>query len=270
MNVNKERIPRTQKTDESNNPKRRTIFLIPNLITSLALLCGFLAILKASQGAFYTSGLLIFAAAIFDILDGRVARILNASSKFGEEYDSLSDMVSFGISPAITVYLWVLNDLGRIGVAVCGFYCICAALRLARFNINTAIINKKYFQGVPSPVAATALASMILMVESAPSLIIFFNNWLVALIIVMLGGLMVCSIPFYSFKEFDLRKNVSFKIMLAFILLIVFIYLLPEPTFFLLLFGYCTFGFLLWFWRIFRSGRINFSYKSIKDLFSSD
>lgn len=245
----------------TKTPKRKTIFLFPNLITTIALLCGFLAILKAVQHSYYTAGILIFVAAIFDGLDGRVARLLNASSRFGEEYDSLSDMTSFGVAPAIVSYLWVLNNYGRIGTVICGIYCVCAALRLARFNVNTAVVNKRYFQGLPSPVAATVVASTILMLESSREIYNFFPQWIVAFIVLLMGVLMVSSIPYYSFKEFDFRRSVPFKLMLLIILIISGIYLLPEQTFFALLFGYAFFGLIMWFWRFIRSGRIKTLFK---------
>lgn len=240
----------------TNQPKRKTIFLFPNLLTSAALLCGFLAIVKATQSQFYTAGLLIFAAGIFDSLDGRVARFLNASSRFGEEYDSLSDVISFGAAPAVIVYIWALNEFGRGGTVVCAIYCVCAALRLARFNVNVGVVNKRFFQGLPSPAAAMVIASMILMIESDTLIKAYFPIEFIAFIVLFMGILMVSNISYYSFKEVTPIRSVPFKIMLFIVVLASLIYLLPEKTFFIFLFGYALFGFMFWLWRFFRSGKL--------------
>src|ERR1700712_6128667 len=146
-------------------PRRKGVYILPNLFTLAALFGGFYAIVMAMNGRYEQSCYGVFCAMVLDSLDGRVARMTNTQSAFGAEMDSLSDMVSFGAAPALIVYEWALKGLGKAGWGIAFFYCACAALRLARFNTNLAVVDKRYFQGLPSPAAAALVAGFIWVVD---------------------------------------------------------------------------------------------------------
>lgn len=230
-------------------PSRKTIYLFPNALTTGALLCGFVAMIRATQNDFQTASLLIALAAIFDGLDGRVARLLNAQSKFGEQFDSMSDLVSFGVAPAISAYLWALHQFGRLGAVVVALYCLCAAIRLARFNVRIGVVSKRYFQGLPSPAAATMVSAMIYMLSVEPSVAQYFPALLSLIVVLVVGILMVSNVPYYSFKEIDPRRAVPFKLFVLFALVAAFLYLSPHLVIFIGLFGYAFSGFVVWLYR---------------------
>src|ERR1700681_3788491 len=148
-----------------NRIRRRGIYLLPNLLTTAALFAGFYAIVQAMNGRFDQSAVAIFVAMVLDGLDGRVARLTKTQSAFGAEYDSLSDMVSFGAAPALVIYEWSLKGMGKLGWFAAFVYCACAALRLARFNTNIDVVDKRYFQGMPSPAAAVLCAGVIWVID---------------------------------------------------------------------------------------------------------
>ncbi len=202
-------------TQEGQKVKRRGIYLWPNLITTAALLSGFYYIIASMNGEFTQAIYAIFIAALFDGLDGRVARAIGAQSAFGEQFDSLSDLLAFGVAPAILMYSWSLHDLGRIGLACCFIYTACAAFRLARFNVQIGVVDKRYFIGVASPLAAVMIISMVWVGRDFPN--IFDLNELGiqivnAAIIVAVGLLMISNIKYYSFKTVD-RKRVPFAVL---------------------------------------------------------
>ena len=202
-------------TQEGQKVKRRGIYLWPNLITTAALLSGFYSIIASMNGEFTQAIYAIFIAALFDGLDGRVARAIGAQSAFGEQFDSLSDLLAFGVAPAILMYSWSLHDLGRIGLACCFIYTACAAFRLARFNVQIGVVDKRYFIGVASPLAAVTIISMVWVGRDFPN--IFDLNELGiqivnAAIIVAVGLLMISNIKYYSFKTVD-RKRVPFAVL---------------------------------------------------------
>lgn len=188
----------------------RGVYLAPNLITTLSLLSGFFSILASTQGEYYKAALAIFLSGILDGMDGRVARMLNAQSPFGEQYDSLADMLAFGVAPAILVYSYALQPLNRIGIACAFVFTACAAFRLARFNVQIGVVDKKYFVGLASPLAA-------ILVTSAVMVAIDHNQWrgeydtiimmLFAAWVVICGLLMVSNVKYYSFKEFDKKES---------------------------------------------------------------
>lgn len=202
-------------TQEGQKVKRRGIYLWPNLITTAALLSGFYSIIASMNGEFTQAIYAIFIAALFDGLDGRVARAIGAQSAFGEQFDSLSDLLAFGVAPAILMYSWSLHDLGRVGLACCFIYTACAAFRLARFNVQIGVVDKRYFIGVASPLAAVMIISMVWVGRDFPN--IFDLNELGiqivnAAIIVAVGLLMISNIKYYSFKTVD-RKRVPFAVL---------------------------------------------------------
>jgi CDP-diacylglycerol--serine O-phosphatidyltransferase len=196
-----------------NRVRRRGIFLLPNLFTTAALFAGFYAIVQAMNGRFDQSAVAIFVAMVLDMLDGRVARLTKTQSAFGAEYDSLSDMVSFGAAPALIVYEWALRGMGKLGWFVAFLYVVGAALRLARFNTMLDVADKRYFQGLPSPAAAALVAGFVWIVDDNgidPEGV----RW-VALAITLFAGLtMVSNFKFYSFKTINLRRTVPFAVVL--------------------------------------------------------
>ncbi|MCG2608205.1 MULTISPECIES: CDP-diacylglycerol--serine O-phosphatidyltransferase [unclassified Acinetobacter] len=208
-------VEEEEHTHEGQKVKRRGIYLWPNLITTAALLSGFYSIIASMNGDFIHAIYAIFLAALFDGLDGRVARAIGAQSPFGEQFDSLSDLLAFGVAPAILMYSWCLHDLGRIGLAACFVYTACAAFRLARFNVQIGVVDKRYFIGVASPLAAVIIITLIWVAQDFPQIfdvrefgIQLFN----AIAIIAVGLLMISNIKYYSFKTFD-RKRVPFFVL---------------------------------------------------------
>lgn len=200
--------------------RNKGIYLLPNLFTTAALFSGFYAIIAAMNGRFEAAAIAIFVAALFDGMDGRVARMTNTQSAFGAEYDSLSDMVSFGVAPALVVFSWSLQSLGKIGWICAFIYAVAAAFRLARFNVQLAVVDKRYFIGLSSPLAAAIIASLVWA---------GFDNRIagreqelaiaVAVITVVAAFLMVSNFRYYSFKELD-RSRVPFAVMLPVVLVL--------------------------------------------------
>lgn len=196
--------------DEPPRRPRKGIYILPNLFTLAALFGGFYGIVMAMNGQFEQAAVGIFCAMVLDSLDGRVARMTNTQSSFGEQMDSLSDMVSFGAAPALIAYEWALKDLGKYGWIAAFVYCSGAALRLARFNTNIAVVDKRFFQGLPSPAAAALVMGLIWVVTdmgetafSLPGMV-----WLTFAMTLYAGLTMVTNIPFYSFKDVNFRRSV--------------------------------------------------------------
>ena len=211
--------------------KRRGIYLLPNLFTTAALFAGFFAIVQAMQGDFERAAMAIFIAMVLDGLDGRVARLTHTQSAFGAEYDSLSDMVSFGAAPALVVYEWALRDLGRLGWIAAFIYCAGAALRLARFNTTLEVMDKRYFQGLPSPAAAALVAGLVwAMIETGVS----GSNvrWLACGLTIFAGVTMISNVRYHSFKDINLRKSVPFFVVVAIALGFALVAYSPEIALF--------------------------------------
>ncbi|MFT5709749.1 MAG: CDP-diacylglycerol--serine O-phosphatidyltransferase [Halioglobus sp.] len=218
-------------SENGKTVRRRGIFLLPNLITTAGLFCGFYAIVASMRGDFESAAIAIFFAAIFDGLDGRVARLTNTSSKFGEEYDSLADMVSFGVAPALVMYSWGLSDLGKIGWSAAFVYVACAALRLARFNTQIDTADKKYFTGLASPAAAAVIASTVWVCQDLGWVGVNLPHEvsiLVSLLTAVTGILMMANFPYYSFKGIDLHGRVPFFVMILIVLVIGLVTLDPP------------------------------------------
>src|ERR1039458_1319822 len=192
--------------------RRRGIYLLPNLFTTAALFAGFYAIVQAMNTRFDQAAVAIFVAMVLDGLDGRVARLTHTQSEFGAEYDSLSDMVSFGAAPALVMYEWALKSMGRIGWIAAFVYCAGTALRLARFNTNTAVVDKRYFQGLPSPAAAALIAGFIwVMTDQGVKGVSV--AWPMVALALYSGMSMVTIVPFYSFKDVHMKKSVQFVVI---------------------------------------------------------
>ena len=211
--------------------RHQGIYLLPNLFTTAALFAGFYAIIAAMRGDFENAAVAILLAMVLDGLDGRIARLTNTSSKFGGEYDSLADMVSFGVAPALVIFSWALGGLGKFGWSAAFIYVACAALRLARFNTQIETADKNYFTGLASPAAAGIIASTVWvchdlgLVGNALSRELSF---LVGLLTATVGFLMIANFPYYSFKGIDLRHRVPFVVMIAVVLIFGLITLDPP------------------------------------------
>ena len=208
-------VEEEEHTHEGQKVKRRGIYLWPNLITTAALLSGFYSIIASMNGEFQQAIYAIFIAALFDGLDGRVARAIGAQSPFGEQFDSLSDLLAFGVAPAILMYSWSLNDLGRIGLAACFVYTACAAFRLARFNVQIGVVDKRYFIGVASPLAAVMIISLVWVGLDIPEVFDLRERGIQAVnavVIIAIGLLMISNVKYYSFKTVD-RRRVPFAVL---------------------------------------------------------
>ena len=207
-------------------PKRKGLYVLPNLFTLAALFGGFYAVVMAMNGRFENAVIGIFCAMVLDGLDGRVARLTHTQSTFGEQMDSLSDMVSFGAAPALVMYEWAFRGLGRWGWLAAFVYCSCAALRLARFNTNIGVVDKRFFQGLPSPAAAALVMGFIWLMDDAGFKGFREGPWLAwaAFAITLYAGLtMVTNVPFYSFKDFSLKRSVPFVVIVGIALAIALV-----------------------------------------------
>ena len=232
------------------NP-RKGIYILPNLFTTAALFAGFYAIVQAMNGQFEYAPIAIFVAMIMDGLDGRVARWTHTESDFGAQYDSLSDMVSFGLAPSLVIYEWALSGLGNFGWLAAFLYAACAALRLARFNIQTGSSDGRYFTGLPSPSAAALIAGLVWVLHTTgvPGREVSF----IALGITVFAALsMVSNIRYHSFKHFNIKDRVSFPVVIEVVLLFVLIALYPPQALFILFLGYAVSGPLFASWRLYR------------------
>lgn len=249
--------------------RRRGIYWLPNLITSGALFAGFYAIVQAMNGRFELAAMAIFCAMVLDGMDGRVARLTRTESEFGVEYDSLSDMVSFGAAPALVSYVWALQGMGRLGWVAAFVYCLGAALRLARFNTQVEVADKRFFQGMPSPAAACLVAGLVWAMNEY-QIQGKDIRWLAWGVTLFAGLTMVSNVPFYSGKDINLRKSVPFWVVVVIAvtigIVVSFSSTLPE-----LLFGlsvaYAISGYVLWVMRWFtqrRAGRVATSVEADK------
>jgi CDP-diacylglycerol--serine O-phosphatidyltransferase len=233
-------------------PRRKGIYILPNLFTLAALFGGFYAIVMAMNGRFEQAAIGVFLAAVLDSLDGRVARMTNTQSAFGEQMDSLSDMVSFGAAPALIMYEWALKGLGKLGWIAAFVYCSAAALRLARFNTNIGVVDKRYFQGLPSPAAAALIIGFIWVMDDAG----WANAWQIeplrwiAFAFTLYAGLtMVTNVPFYSFKDVSFKRSVPFIVIVAIALAIAVINVHPPTVLFALFCIYGFSGYAVYAWR---------------------
>jgi CDP-diacylglycerol--serine O-phosphatidyltransferase len=236
-------------------PRRRGIFLLPNLFTTAALFAGFYSIVAAVDGNFQNAGAAIFIAMVLDGLDGRVARLTHTTTPFGKEYDSLSDMVSFGVAPAVVVYQWGVARLtewnvawGRAGWLVAFLFAVAAALRLARFNAQAATASKRFFVGLPSPSAAALVAAFVWF-SSKMELAGLGGLALAFIITAAAGALMVSRFRYYSFKEFNLGGRVPFTYLIGIVLIFILISLDPPTVFLALFSAYAVSGPVYWLWR---------------------
>ncbi|MDB5862466.1 MAG: CDP-diacylglycerol--serine O-phosphatidyltransferase [Betaproteobacteria bacterium] len=254
--------PREHKVFIKSRFARRGIYWLPNMFTIMALFSGFYAIVQAMGSRYEQAAIAIFVAMVLDGMDGRIARLTRTQSAFGAELDSLSDMVSFGVAPALVVYHWALSEFeiqksvtmlgpwltARLGWIAAFVYCACAALRLARFNTNIEVVDKRFFQGLPSPAAASLIAGLVWAMEQY-----HINRedvrWVAWALTMFAGMSMVSNFKFYSGKDINLRKSVPFSVVvgiaMGLVFVIVFASTLPEMLF-LLFTGYALSGYVLW------------------------
>jgi len=222
--------------------RRRGIYILPNLFTTLAMFAGFYSIVSAMNNRFEAAAIGIFVAMILDGMDGRIARLTNTQTDFGVQYDSLSDMVSFGLAPALVIYQWSLYGLGKLGWLAAFTYTAAAALRLARFNAQAKSQDKRYFQGLPSPAAAAVIAGFIWLGDANGHYDGTNLLWLSFPLTIATSILMVSNIRFHSFKQFDLKGRVPFMTIAILVVILVFIALRPSVVLFLLAFCYAMSG----------------------------
>src|SRR5471032_647402 len=241
---------------DGDKPRRRGIYLLPNAFTTAALFCGFYAIVMAMNQKFEHAAWAIFIAMILDGLDGRIARLTNTQSEFGAQYDSLSDMVSFGAAPALVMYEWSLRGLGKLGWIAAFVYCAGAALRLARFNTNIAVVDKRFFQGLPSPAAAAMIAGFILLINDlqVSGNQLAWASWVIAL---FAGLTMVTNVPFYSFKELNFRKSVPFIAVFLIALVFALVSIDPLKVLFPIFIAYGLSGYVVSAWRLAKGKKVS-------------
>ncbi len=237
-----------------NRIRRRGIYLLPNLLTLAALFAGFYAIVQAMNLNFDQASIAIFVAMVLDGLDGRVARMTRTQSAFGAEFDSLSDMVSFGAAPALIMYEWVLRDLGKLGWIAAFIYCAGAALRLARFNTMLDVADKRWFTGVPSPAAAALVAGFIWIVDDyaiEPASV----RWWAWSVTLFAGLTMVSNLKYYSFKTINLKKSVPFVALLSFVVFLALLAYQPPLVLFGAFVAYSVSGYVVSAWQLLRRRR---------------
>ncbi|PIS11330.1 MAG: CDP-diacylglycerol--serine O-phosphatidyltransferase [Bdellovibrio sp. CG10_big_fil_rev_8_21_14_0_10_47_8] len=229
----------------NENPEKQKrlamhIYVLPNLVTTGNIFFGFYAIIHAVKGDYIKAAYAIVAAAIFDLMDGRLARLTRSTSKFGAEYDSLCDLVSFGLAPAILLFMWALQPFGRLGWLACFLYATCGALRLARFNVQANVVEKAYFQGLPIPMAAGIVASSVLAFQDLQ----FEANGNIGLLAMtyLLAIVMVSTFRYRSFKDLDLKERLPFRFLIFGVCIIAIVAYRPEVNLFILFLTYAILG----------------------------
>lgn len=232
---------RTRRRRKFRQKERKGIYILPNLFTSASLFGGFYAIIAAIQGRYEAAATAIIISAIFDGLDGRVARLTHTTSQFGVEFDSLSDLIAFGVAPGVLAFQWAMRPFGRFGWLAAFLFVICGALRLARFNVQKNVQDPSYFRGLPIPAAACFIASMILFIEDLEG-VPEDTALLILVMAYVLSFLMVSAIPFSSFKSFDIRNQKPFHVLVSLILVCTVIAYKPWTMLFLIMAAYVLSG----------------------------
>ncbi len=218
------------------------IYILPNLMTTANLFCGFFSVLLSIKGEFKYAAIAVVIAAIFDQLDGRLARLTHATSKFGAEYDSLCDLLSFGMAPATLMYLWALSQFGRLGILASFLFVACGAMRLARFNVQVGIVEKNYFQGLPIPMAAGIVTSSYLAFDDLGWKPDEWRAFLLLGMVILMAFVMVSNFRYRSFKDLDLKQRLPFRYLIAGLIVITVVALYPEIMLFVSFLTYGTLG----------------------------
>jgi len=230
-----------QRKRRSKKSGKKGIYLLPNMFTSASLFCGFFAIIASIQGRYESAAIAILVSCLMDGLDGRIARLTHSTSLFGTEYDSLSDLVAFGVAPGILAFQWALEPFGRLGWLACFMFVICGALRLARFNVQKNTIDPRFFKGLPIPAAACFIASLVLFTTAMGGLP-ESRHILIIVLVYLLSFLMVSSIRYLSFKEVDLKKQKPFNVLVGIILVFMVVAYKPRVMLFFILAMYILSG----------------------------
>jgi len=232
----------------NGNPVRRGVFLLPNLITTAGLFAGFYSVICSFRADFQTAAVAILVANLFDILDGRIARLTHSTSRFGIEYDSLSDVIAFGVAPGILVYRWALEPWGTWGWLAASLYVACGALRLARFNVQYDNAEKRHFIGLPIPAAAELIAAIVLVYYYFGFGGTTDKHILLLLVTYALAALMVSNLKYFSFKETELYRRQPFWVLIAVIVLLKLFIAEPQLMLFVTFLLYASLGPLRWMW----------------------
>lgn len=236
--------PRRRRWAELKERRRQTIFLLPGLLTTGNLLCGFYAIVLTFDGRHEWAAVALVVGMVLDTLDGKVARLTRTTTQFGVEFDSLADVVSFGVAPGLLLYAWALQPLGRVGAGAALLYVVCGALRLARFNVLSGVTDRRYFIGLPIPGAAGVVASLVLFLGTPE----FGRAALVALACAayLLAFLMISNVRYYSFKDLNFAKRHPFGVLLVAALAILIVFAQPQLFLFVLFATYAASGPVRW------------------------
>jgi CDP-diacylglycerol--serine O-phosphatidyltransferase len=224
---------------------KKGIYLLPNLFTTASLFAGFYSIVASVQEKYYIAALAILVSLVFDGLDGRIARFTNTTSKFGAEYDSLADLIAFGVAPSLLAYIWAISLDGKLGWMAGFLFIACGALRLARYNIQIGIIDSKVFNGLPIPAAASVIATTVIFFHFIDIEGKYYHSYLTYFVI-LLSLLMVSNIKYYSFKGMNLRSRLPFTLFLIIVGILLVIYYKPEIMAFVIMLGYAISGPVWW------------------------
>ena len=228
-------------TTEVKKP-RKGVYLLPNMITTLSMFLGFLSMVWAGQGRFEAACMAILLSAVMDGLDGKVARLTNTASEFGVQYDSLSDLVAFGLAPAMLLWQWQLQSFNRVGIAAAFIYAACGALRLARFNVSTAAAGKRFFIGLPIPAGGCTIVTFVFFAALFPEVLQPVTPYVALLLALGVGTLMVSRVRYFSFKEYDFLRAHPVRTMLAFLLVLATVISFPRVMGFMLCAEYIAGG----------------------------
>ncbi|CAK7021323.1 MAG: hypothetical protein DESF_00880 [Desulfovibrio sp.] len=233
-------------TTEAKKP-RKGVYLLPNMITTLSMFLGFLSMVWAGQGRFEAACMAILLSAVMDGLDGKVARLTNTASEFGVQYDSLSDLVAFGLAPAMLLWQWQLQSFNRVGIAAAFIYAACGALRLARFNVSTAAAGKRFFIGLPIPAGGCTIVTFVFFAALLPEVLQPVTPYVALLLALGVGTLMVSRVRYFSFKEYDFLRAHPVRAMLAFLLILATVISFPRVMGFVLCAVYIAGGLIYTF-----------------------
>lgn len=233
-----------------NTRLKKGIYVLPNLITTASLFMGFYSIIASIQEKFFVAAIAILVSMVFDGLDGRIARITNTTSKFGAEYDSLADLIAFGVAPSLLAFMWAMSSYGKLGWMAGFLFVTCGALRLARYNIQIGLIDSKVFNGLPIPAAAAVIATTVIFVNDVMGIEGIFHNPYVMICVVILAFLMVSNIKYYSGKDMKLFARMPFMTFLAVVGILLVIIYKPEVTIFVITVGYALSGPVWWLCKV--------------------
>jgi CDP-diacylglycerol---serine O-phosphatidyltransferase len=239
-------------------------YIVPNLFTTGNLMSGFFGIVSSINGEYQLAAVAIFVSCVFDILDGKVARLTRATSRFGVEYDSLADLVAFGVGPAILMYLWALKPFGRLGWLAAFVFVTCGALRLARFNVQVETASKKFFVGLPIPGAANMVATTVFFLEGWRVTFTPYGSPSLLIVTYLLGFLMVSTVPFYSFKDFEMIKAKPIPVLFGVLVMVTVIAIEPQLMLFSLCLTYVLAGPILFLSQRFRKKSTDTALESLE------